>query len=160
MEKSRANVTIWGSEYVLSGEKSEEKIKEIARYVDEELRRTSKALNSNPNYRAAVLTAINLAEKLMDNSDLLLKLQTENHQLDNDVKHYIALWEGAKKQVTDLKDQINSEANKQVQDTARVRDLEQKCSELESAYFDLQMENVNLKNEMRNLKRISKQDEF
>ncbi|MBR0373246.1 MAG: cell division protein ZapA [Mogibacterium sp.] len=160
MEKSRANVTICGSEYVLSGEKSEEKIKEIARYVDEELRRTSKALNSNPNYRAAVLTAINLAEKLMDNSDLLLKLQTENHQLDNDVKHYITLWEGAKKQVTDLKDQINSEANKQVQDTARVRDLEQKCSELESAYFDLQMENVNLKNEMRNLKRISKQDEF
>jgi len=160
IQKSRADVTICGTEYVLSGEKSEEKIKEIARYVDEELRKTSRALNSNPNYKAAVLTAINLAEKLMDNSDMLLKLQTENHQLDNDVKHYISLWEGAKKQITDLKDQMTNEADKQVEDDAKFKDLEQKCSELESAYFDLQMENVNLKNEMRNLKRINNQDEF
>ena len=160
MEKSRADVTICGTEYVLSGEKSEEKIKEIAKYVDEELRRTSKALNSNPNYRSAVLTAINIAERLMENSDLLLKLQTENHQLDNDVKHYISLWEAAKKQVTDLKEQVNSEANKQVEDTARYRELEQKISELESAYFDLQMENVNLKNEMRTMRRNSQENEF
>ena len=93
MEKCKADVTICGNDYVLSGDKSEDKIKEIAKYVDDELRHTSKMLNSNPNYRSAVLTAINLAEKLMDNSDLLLKLQTENHQLDNDVKHYISLWE-------------------------------------------------------------------
>ena len=91
MEKCKADVTICGNDYVLSGDKSEDKIKEIAKYVDDELRHTSKMLNSNPNYRSAVLTAINLAEKLMDNSDLLLKLQTENHQLDNDVKHYIRM---------------------------------------------------------------------
>lgn len=160
MEKSRADVTICGTDYVLAAEKSEEKIKEIARFVDEELRRTSKALNSNPNYRSAVLTAINIAEKLMDNSDLLLKLQTENHQLDNDVKHYIALWEGAKKQVTDLKEQVTTEGEKQSQDSARYRELEQKCSELENAYFDLQMENVNLKNEMRSLKRLHGDNEL
>lgn len=93
MDKCRADVTICGADYVLSGEKSEDKIKEIAKFVDDELRRTSRALNSNPNYKCAVLTAINIAEKLMENSDLLLKLQTENHQLDNDVQHYITLWE-------------------------------------------------------------------
>ena len=136
MEKCKADVTICGNDYVLSGDKSEDKIKEIAKYVDDELRHTSKMLNSNPNYRSAVLTAINLAEKLMDNSDLLLKLQTENHQLDNDVKHYISLWEDAKLQVSDLK-----------------------CSELESAYFDLQMENTNLKNEIRNLQKFRGENE-
>ena len=98
MDKCRADVTICGADYVLSGEKSEDKIKEIAKFVDDELRRTSRALNSNPNYKCAVLTAINIAEKLMENSDLLLKLQTENHQLDNDVQHYITLWENAKKE--------------------------------------------------------------
>ena len=159
MDKCRADVTICGTEYVLSGEMSEEKIKEIAKFVDDEMRRTSRMLNSNPNYKCAVLTAINITEKLMENSELLLKVQTENHQLDNDVKHYISLWENAKKQVTDIKDKMNTEVNRQDQDTERYRSLEEKCSELENAYFDLQMENVNLKNEMRSLKKFKGENE-
>lgn len=159
MDKCRADVTICGTEYVLSGEMNQEKIKEIAKFVDDEMRRTSRALNSNPNYKCAVLTAINITEKLMENSELLLKVQTENHQLDNDVKHYISLWENAKKQVTDVKDKMSVEVNKQDQDTEKYRGLEEKCSELENAYFDLQMENVNLKNEMRSLKKFKGENE-
>jgi cell division protein ZapA (FtsZ GTPase activity inhibitor) len=41
MEKNKADVVICGSNYVLSSEKSEERIKDIARFVDDELRRTS-----------------------------------------------------------------------------------------------------------------------
>lgn len=159
MEKCRADVIICGTDYVLSGEKNEDKIKEIAKFVDDELRRTSKMLNSNPNYKCAVLTAVNIAEKLMDNSDLLLKLQTENHQLDNDVKHYISLWENAKKQVTDLKEKITSESDRKLEDNEKYRDLEAKCNEMENAYFDLQMENVNLKNELRSLRKFSEEDD-
>lgn len=159
MEKCKADVTICGNDYVLSGDKSEDKIKEIAKYVDDELRHTSKMLNSNPNYRSAVLTAINLAEKLMDNSDLLLKLQTENHQLDNDVKHYISLWEDAKLQVSDLKDKMTTASDMNVQESEKYKALEVKCSELESAYFDLQMENTNLKNEIRNLQKFRGENE-
>lgn len=159
MEKCKADVTICGNDYVLSGDKSEDKIKEIAKYVDDELRHTSKMLNSNPNYRSAVLTAINLAEKLMDNSDLLLKLQTENHQLDNDVKHYISLWEDAKLQVSDLKDKMTTASDMNVQESEKYKALENKCSELESAYFDLQMENTNLKNEIRNLQKFRGENE-
>ena len=150
MEKCKADVTICGNDYVLSGDKSEDKIKEIAKYVDDELRHTSKMLNSNPNYRSAVLTAINLAEKLMDNSDLLLKLQTENHQLDN---------EDAKLQVSDLKDKMTTASDMNVQESEKYKALETKCSELESAYFDLQMENTNLKNEIRNLQKFRGENE-
>jgi cell division protein ZapA (FtsZ GTPase activity inhibitor) len=159
MDKCRADVTICGVDYVLSGEKSEDKIKEIAKFVDDELRRTSRNLNSNPNYKSAVLTAINIAEKLMENSDLVLKLQTENHQLDNDVKHYISMWEEAKKQVTDLKDQMTSDSDRQIQDSEKFKTLQAKCNEMENAYFELQMENVNLKNELRSLKRFREVDE-
>ena len=153
MEKNRADVIICGTNYVLSSEKSEERIKDIAKMVDEELRAVSKALNVNPNYKAAVLTALNIAEKLMDN-------QTENYQLDNDVKHYIQLWEQSKKQVTDLKDKMSSEVDRQTQNTEDQKKLQEKLVEMENAYFDLQMENVNLRNELKSIKRLNSEDEF
>lgn len=145
---------------MLSSDKSEERIKEIAKYVDEELRATSKSLNVNPNFKSAVLTALNIAERMMDNTDMTLKLQTENHQLDNDVKHYISLWEQTKKQVTDLKEKISTEASKHTQSTEDYKKLQEKLVEMENAYFDLQMENVNLKNELKSLKRLNTEDEF
>ena len=160
MDKCRANVSICGNSYVLSSDKSEEKIKEIARYVDEELRRTCSAINSNPNYKCAVLTALNIAEKLMDNSEMMLKLQTENYQLDNDVKHYIQQWEKAKRQVTDAKEEMSMHFDKQTQSEEDFKLLEDKLTELDNAYFDLQMENMNLKNELKTLKQMRTEDEF
>ena len=160
MEKNRADVIICGNSYVLSSEKSVERIKDIAKFVDDEMRRTSRAINANPNYKTAVLTSLNIAEKLMDNTDMMLKLQTENHQLDSDVKHYIGLWEQAKKQIADLKSQMTTEVDKQAQSTEEYRMMQDKLSEMETAYFDLQMENVNLKNEIKSMKRLNFEDEF
>lgn len=160
MEKNKADVTICGSNYILSSDKSEEKIKEIAKFVDDELRRTSRMLNVNPNYKSAVLASLNIAEKLMDGNDMLLKLQTENYQLDNDVKHYIDMWEQAKKQVTDLKDRMSTEVDKQSQSSEDYQKLQTKLVEMENAYFDLQMENVNLKNEIKSLERLNQIDEL
>ena len=160
MDKNRADVVICETKYVLSSDKSEERIKEIAKYVDDELRATSRALNVNPNYKAAVLTALNITEKLMDNTDMLLKLQTENYQLDNDVKHYIQLWEQTKKQVTDLKEKMSTEVDRQSQNNEDQKKLQAKLVEMENAYFDLQMENVNLKNELKSIKRMNSEDEL
>ena len=160
MEKNKADVIICGNSYVLSSDKSVERIKDIAKFVDDEMRRTSRVLNANPNYKTAVLTSLNIAEKLMDNTDMMLKLQTENHQLDNDVKHYISLWEQTKKQITDLKSQMSTEVDRQTQNFEEVKMLKDKLSEMETAYFDLQMENVNLKNEIKSMKRMNFEDEF
>lgn len=160
MEKNKAHVTICGSSYILSSDKSEEKIKEIAKFVDDELRRTSRMLNVNPNYKSAVLASLNISEKLMDGNDMLLKLQTENYQLDNDVKHYIDMWEQAKKQVTDLKNRMSNEVDKQSQSSEDYKKLQTKLVEIENAYFDLQMENVNLKNEIKSLERMNQEDEL
>ena len=96
----------------------------------------------------------------MDNTDMTLKLQTENYQLDNDVKHYIAMWEQTKKQVTDLKEKMSTEVDRQSQSSEDYRKLQEKLVEMENAYFDLQMENVNLKNEIKSIKRLSTEDEL
>lgn len=160
MDKNRADVQICGNSYVLASDKSEERIKEIAKFVDEQMRYTSRMLNANPNYKSAVLTALNITEKLYDTGDALMKLQTENYQLDNDVKHYIAMWEQTKKQVADLKNKMSSEVDRQSQNTEDMKKMKEKLGEMESAYFDLQMENVNLKNEIKSMKRLNFEDEL
>ena len=159
MDKNRVDVMICGSKYVLASEKSEEKMKEIAKYVDNEIRHTSRSLNVNPNYKSAVLAALNIAEDLMDTNEKFNKVQTETYQLDNDVKHYVALWEQAKKQVTDLKDRMSRDVDKQTQNTEEYKKLQDKLVDMENAYFDLQMENVNIKNELKSLKRLKEHDE-
>ena len=80
-------------------------------------------------------------------------------QTFNDVKHYISLWEDAKLQVSDLKDKMTTASDMNVQESEKYKALETKCSELESAYFDLQMENTNLKNEIRNLQKFRGENE-
>ena len=70
------------------------------------------------------------------------------------------MWEQTKKQVTDLKEKMSSEAGRQSQNTEEHKKLQEKLVEMENAYFDLQMENVNLKNELRSLKKFRGEDEY
>ncbi|MBK5253453.1 MAG: cell division protein ZapA [Peptostreptococcaceae bacterium] len=156
MDKNRVEINLGGCTYTIAGEKSEDKIKEIAKFVDDELKRVSRQLNCNVNYRVAVLTCINITEKLMENGELNLVLQDEKSQLESDVKHYIDLWEESKNQMGELKDALNTANELRDQEKNKHKDIEQKCSDFENAYFDLQMENVRLKNEIENLKRFEK----
>ncbi len=160
MDKNRADVLICGSSYVLSSDKSEERIKTIAKYVDEELRHTSRVLNVNPNYKAAILASLNIAETLMDTSDKLIHLQSDYLQLENDVKHYSSLLEQSKKQIAELKDKISADADRQIQSSEDQKKLKEKLTELESAYFDLQKENVSLRNAIKSVNRMNTSDEF
>ena len=96
----------------------------------------------------------------MERDELMLKLQTENYQLDNDVKHYISMWESAKRKITDLKEQMSTEVDKQSQSNEDYNKLKEQLAEMESAYFDLQMENVNLKNQLRAMDQLTGQDEI
>lgn len=151
---------ICGDNYVLAAEKSDDRIKEIARFVDEEMRHTSKMLKSYPNYKCAVLSSLNIAEKLMDGNDLLVQLQTEKLQCENQVDHYISKWEDAKLANIDLKEQLEQESIKQGKTDEVINKYKDKLAEMENAYFDLQMENVNLKNELKNIKKFGTEDEF
>jgi hypothetical protein len=70
------------------------------------------------------------------------------------------MWEQSKKQVTDLKEKMSSEFDRQTQNSEDQKKLQEKLVEMENAYFDLQMENVNLKNELKSIKRLNSDDEF
>jgi len=156
MDKNRVEISLGGGTYTLAGEKSEDKIKEIAKYVDDEMKRISRQLNSNINFRVAVLTSINITEKLMESKEQNEILHDDKQKLDSDVKHYIDMWEDSKKQIAELKDALNSANELREQEKNKHTDIERKCSDFENAYFDLQMENVRLKNEIENLKRFER----
>ena len=70
------------------------------------------------------------------------------------------MWEQTKKQVTDLKEKMSNEVDRQSQSNEDQKKLQEKLVEMENAYFDLQMENVNLKNELKSIKRMNSEDEF
>ena len=55
---------------------------------------------------------------------------------------------------------MSSNSDQQVLDSEKYRSLEAKCNEMENAYFELQMENVNLKNELRSLKKFRGENEY
>ncbi len=78
-------VKINGSEYPMVGEKSEIEMLRVARYVDEEMR---KSLGKNPKLstsQAAVLTAINITDIFFECCDENEKLIKENDELNKKV---------------------------------------------------------------------------
>ena len=55
---------------------------------------------------------------------------------------------------------MSSEFDRHTQNSEDQKKLQEKLVEMENAYFDLQMENVNLKNELKSIKRLNSEDEF
>lgn len=80
-EPNRATVRIGGREYTMKGFVSEEYIHKVAIYVDkkmEEVRERQPALSTT---MLAVLTAINLADEIMQQREEIEKLKQEINEL-------------------------------------------------------------------------------
>ena len=109
------------------------------------------------------------------------ELKRMNIQLEKDAQHYVQLWDESKKNYMDYKEEtqaivlqkdelLNQLRQKdadiqnlmQAAETAKtqaqssmdevVKEIEGKCKELENSFFDLQMENLQLKKELEKYK--------
>lgn len=129
----------------------------------------------------AVLSAVNIASEYFQMLDEMEELKRMNIQLEKDAQHYVQLWDESKKNYMDYKEetqaivlqkdellmqikqkdaenqQMRSEveaAKKQAQSSMEevVQEVEDKCRELENSFFDLQMENLQLKKELEKYK--------
>ena len=63
---NRVSVKIDGVDYQIAGEKNEAEIVKVAKYIDGELKNISKAAPSLSKTSAAILTSVNIADKLFD----------------------------------------------------------------------------------------------
>ncbi len=149
---NKASVKIYGREYNIAGDKPEEEICKIAEYVDEKMRLISRLAGSSASGSIAILSAVNIAEEYFDALEQIKKLKAEKIQMENDSKYYLKMWEDAKKSFRQYKDDVDDMKTQQVEREENFKSLEAKCSEYENSFFDLQMENIQLKSELEKLK--------
>lgn len=129
----------------------------------------------------AVLSAVNIASEYFQMLDEMEELRRMNIQLEKDAQHYVQLWDESKKNYMDYKEEtqaivlqkdelmdqmrqkdVEIQSLKESADAAKlqakdsmeevVKEIEGKCRELENSFFDLQMENLQLKKELEKYK--------
>ena len=94
-----------------------------------------------------MLSAVNIADEIFSIKEELEQLRTLNAQLEADAKKYVDLWDDAKKNVIQYRNEIE-DLRKKASDDSQLREIQRRYKELESSFFDLQMENVQLKSRL------------
>ena len=146
----------------------------------QEVTEAAKAAGVVPS-NIAVLSAVNIASEYFQVLEEMEELKRMNIQLEKDAQHYVQLWDESKKNYMDYKEEtqaivlqkdelLNQLRQKaadiqnlmQAAETAKtqaqssmdevVKEIEGKCKELENSFFDLQMENLQLKKELEKYK--------
>lgn len=157
MENNKVKVRIYGQEYTIAGEKDEETIRKIAGHVNEKMRQLGRSFSNNGQGALAVLTAINIAEEYFGVLDDMEELKESKAQLEQETEHYLKMWDEAKKSFALYKENAAKAAEDKKESEDKYKELEARCSEFENSFFDLQMENLQLKKE---LEKYRKSDEI
>ena len=110
MEDNRVKVRIYGQDYIISGERDEETIREIADYVDSSIREVSKYFSGNVQGSLAVLAAVNIADELFETREKIAALTAAKEQASEDAQHYLKMWDEAKKSFMQYKDEAAAAA--------------------------------------------------
>lgn len=129
----------------------------------------------------AILAAANITGEQMQMSKELEEIRRLNAQLEKDAQHYVQLWDESKKNYAEYKeetqamvlqkDELLRQLKEKDDEIARlkeaaemakvqmqsgmddvIKEVEDKCRELENSFFDLQMENLQLKKELERQK--------
>lgn len=148
METNKATIKIYGQEYVISGEKTQEEIKRIGEFVDNKMRLIARVITDSSSGKIAILSSINIADEYFDALEQIEHLKMAKGQLENDSKYYLKMWEDAKKNFIQYKENVAEMKNQKKESEVKIEVLEDKCNEFENAFFELQMENVRLKSEL------------
>ena len=152
---SKVTVRIYGQEYTIAGERSEDEIKEIAAHVDEQMKAISKAVSDTSAGSLAVLSAVNISDQYFAVRRDLEKVKTEKEKIEADAAYYMSMWEKSKKNTRTSKDNVSELRDRIRDDSEKMQKLRDKCTEYENSFFDLQMENIKLKTELDSLDRKS-----
>ncbi|MGI5999301.1 MAG: cell division protein ZapA [Lutispora sp.] len=102
--KKKVVVNIYGSEYTIVGERSEDYIKYIAEKVDETMREIGSKNNKYSTTMIGVLTALNMADFLYKSQEEASMLLDENNKLKEEIAAPIEELEKLKKEMEALKE--------------------------------------------------------
>ncbi|MCL2111400.1 MAG: cell division protein ZapA [Clostridiales bacterium] len=203
-EISKATVSIYGQEYTLASTKSRDRILMIANHVDEVICGLVEQGADGSAARLAMLAAINVTEQLFAERDAQADGERENEQLHKDISHYQQLWEEAKRnhlqykedakalqeskealqeklnaksvemdnflrsaeeregaierleaELEDANEKLRNVSDQSEEGSELIRELKDKLKEIEGNYFELQMENIQMKGDLENYRNNS-----
>lgn len=103
-EKNRVTVKIYGQEYTIAGDTPREHIMRVADYVNTKMHEIARALPGGSVSSLAVLSAVNVADDYFTAVERLSSMKLQNEQLEKDSKHYVQLWDEAKKSFLQYKE--------------------------------------------------------
>ncbi|HZK01690.1 MAG TPA: cell division protein ZapA, partial [Anaerovoracaceae bacterium] len=103
-EKNKVQVKIYGQEYTISGQMPREHIIKVADHVDRSMHKLSKSLPSCSTSSLAALAAVNCADEYYRAIESINDLKAKNQQLEKDAQHYVQLWDEAKKNFIQYKE--------------------------------------------------------
>ncbi len=168
-EINKVTVLICGQEYTLSTDMPREYVIKLADKVDAKMKEVSGGNNQSLS-QTAVLAAMLISDEYYNEKDRTEKLAAQTAALDRDAKNYEAMLEEAqrrfeayKKEQEEAADNLRSviasqqarlddHENVPPEAAQRIEELENRCKDVESSFFDLQMENIRLQNELENYK--------
>ena len=153
MDDNKVKVVIYGTEYVISGDRDKEIIREVASYVDNKMREMGRAFSTNIQGSLGVLTAVNIADELFEDRDESLQLKKDNAYLEKELDHYKKMCDDEKKSHVRYQEELAAIQKEKEEIREEYNKLEEKCKEFESSYFDLKMENVQLKSQLEKYKK-------
>ena len=90
---------------------------------------------------------------------LVIELDGGGHytaeQMEKDAQHYMNMWDEAKKSFLQYKESAARNGEEKRAAEERYRQLQEKCKEFEASFFDIQMENIKLKQELDRYRRTN-----
>lgn len=145
---NKVTVKIYGQEYTITGDKEEDKILQIAEYVNAQIKEIGKLSRSSNNLSLATLLALNVTEQYFDTLEQLEQVKKEKDRLEKDNSNYTDLYEKSR-DVADENQKFVDELKERIKDDEeKLHQLKEKCTEYENNLFDLQMENIQLKSQL------------
>ena len=159
-DRNRVTVRILGTEYTIAGDASREHMMSVADYVDNKMHDLMAAAPNRGKGDIAVLTAINAADdyfNLLRDTD---EMRTQNTQLRKDVEHFSQLWEDAKRNFIQYKEDNQATSSERmtlqrelVEKNTTIADLRSRVATLQD-----QLQNAQTKNQ-NHIQRLQDQEE-
>ncbi len=147
-ERNSVAVKIYGQEYSIVSEMPREYIMRVADYIDGKMKEIGAYYNGSAS-GVAVLAAATITDELFRSGDCSAQLETANKQLE-EARHYNEVLRG---RIEELNQQLESSRTVPEETQKLISELEAKCRDIESSFFDIQMENIHLKNELESLRK-------
>lgn len=136
MEKKKVSVSINGIEYIVTGEEEEEKMLEIASYVDKKIKELT-SINSklNPTY-ASVLCALNTANELFKLKNEYELLGNNSQELEKQVNGLKAEYSEALKENAKLDEQLDKYKKGVNDDAEELKGMKEQYENLYNDYLN------------------------